>query len=276
MSKLVRTVTLEAGDVARGILGNVTKREALAFKAGGWASLPIDYALEKYALPFVKKNFSEKGFYGHISQFGKSGGKKIATAQIKETRKRKMSTKRKYSKNDYVIQKRLRRVEAMAKSEMKTITWTSSGTVTQGTQNLLDLTSMAQGVAVNERVGDQIKVWRIEIRGYAIAQLDHYVIQKHGSTNPVYADFGTGAYAFLDDGVNNSRYTEWLSFRNLVITPGSNASYREVLQFPKGIIVKYDETVNAPVQNGLVFVSRNTTATDYAQNFSIRLWYTDK
>lgn len=268
MSNLVRTVTLEAAD----LIGSVTKREALAFKAGGWASLPMEYVGEKYVLPYVQRRFGEKAFYNKISQFGSTSQQtpRVTTAG-------KMAAKRKYT-GDSAINKRLKRVERIAnanRGEMKMATWTSSGTVTQGTQNVLDLTSLIQGVGDDQRVGNRIKVWRIEVRGYAIGQLDHYILQKHGTVNPVYTDFGTGAYAFVDAGSTN-KFTEWLSFRSLCITPGSNASYREVLKFPMGLVVHYDDSTTQPVQNGVLFVSRNTTTVDYAQNFSLRIWYTDK
>lgn len=281
MSKLVRTVTLEAADAVKAAVGNITKREALAFKAGGWASLPIDYVFERYALPYARKNFSEKGFYNKISQFGSTSSRTLARDRIAfsgKFRRNKMPAKRSYYNNNNAVNKRLRRVEAMARAnrpEMKTITWSSVGTVVNGTQNVLDITSIAQGTGVNERVGQHIKVWRIEIRGSSFNSLDHYILQKHGTINPVYSSFGTGQYAFLDDGVSNTQFTEWLSFRNDAVGWGTLSNNREVLRFPKGIIVKYDDAVNAPQQNGLLFVSRNTSTTDYSQNYSIRMWFTD-
>lgn len=267
------------------LVGNLSKREVLAFKVGGWSSLPIDYAIENYALPYAEKNFSEKGFYNKISQFGARKSSSRSLLNHKKPIVRKSTLKmpaNKYPRNQYALNKRLRRVEAMARNnraEMKTITWTSSGVVGAGTQSALDFTQISSGTAINEREGNYIKVWRVEIRGFSPSQLDHYIIQKHGTTTPVFADFGTGAYAFIDDGVNNTRYTEWLSFRNYDVstTAGTTAvaNIREVLKFPKGIVVKYDDSVSAPVQNGLVYVVRNTTAVDQSQNLSLCMWYTD-
>ena len=52
------------------VLKGLTKREALAFKVGGWASLPIDFVIENYGIPFAKKHFGEKAFYAHIKKMG--------------------------------------------------------------------------------------------------------------------------------------------------------------------------------------------------------------
>lgn len=54
-------------NVAKGL----TKREILAFKAGGWASIPMDYVIENYGIPYAKKHFGEKAFYAHISKMPK-------------------------------------------------------------------------------------------------------------------------------------------------------------------------------------------------------------
>lgn len=262
-------------DFFRSGASTITKREAIAFKAGGWASIPLDYAIEKYAIPYIKENFNETAFYRKINTFGANTTNFSSNITSHKSRNKMAKTTNRYGKRN--MEYRLRKVERMARNnraEMKSVTWTSSGTVPATEINILELTSIGHGTGINERIGDRIKVWRIEIRGEGSNELDHYVLQKHGTQNPVYADFGSGAYAFVDDS-SSSLWTEWLSFRNLFYAVGVTVPFREVLKFPMGIVVKYQDATAPAKDNGLLFVSRNPTAGIEGQNLSIRMWYTD-
>jgi len=175
------------------------------------------------------------------------------------------------------LAKRISRVErqvAARKPEMKMLSFNFAATVAGNSISLIDMTQCDIGDHAYERNGDEIKVWRIEIRGFAISQLDQYVIQKHGPNNPQNGDFGTGASAFLDSG-STSLWTEWKTFRNYFVTLAGNASLREVVKFPHGIRVHYDGEAAQPFRNGLLLVTRNNTANAYYQDLSIRVWFTD-
>lgn len=264
------------------LTSGITKREALAFKAGGWASIPVDYIAEKYAIPYIKENFNETAFYNKINKFGAnnttdSSNQTRFSHKINSPKYNTTTKMKKYTYRNRSISSRLARVEKMARNnraEMKSVTWTSSGTIATSTINTLEMTSIGHGTGINERIGDRIKVWRIEIRGEGLNKLDHYILQKHGTQNPTYADFGSGAYAFVDDS-SSSLWTEWLSFRNMYHAVGVIVPHRQVLKFPRGIVVKYQDATAPAKDNGLLFVSRNTTPDPQDQNLSIRMWYTD-
>lgn len=48
----------------------------MAFKAGSWSSLPIDYVIEKYGIPYAKKKFGPKAFYAHLNKMGRRSRRK--------------------------------------------------------------------------------------------------------------------------------------------------------------------------------------------------------
>lgn len=292
MENFIRRVTWDSvgsvsGSTVGTILGSVksslssvTKREALAFKAGGWAGIPMEIAFEKVIAPQAEKVFGEKAFYNRISQFGSGKGvkRKRKSAPSKRlnsfSNRRNMPAKRSYRSAN--LEKRLRRVEARSKAEMKSITWTSAGTVTQGTRNVLDMTAIAEGTSVNERIGDKIKVWRIEIRGYADGEIDHYLIQKHGTDTPVYTDFGSGSAAFIADSLDSTKYTEWAWIKNLFLAYTNRPIIHYIHKFPMGIVVDFEGSGTTAVDNGLLLVSRNASTVDKSQSLSVRMWYTDK
>lgn len=166
-----------------------------------------------------------------------------------------------------------RRVNA-AKPEMKHATFDLTSTVTAGTAVVGGLTGISQGDTINTRAGDRIKVWRVEIRGTASSLLDTYVLQAHGATAPVAADFNSTFGAFVLDSSLNTRFTEWRHYRNL--NEGANdAGYKVVIRFKTGIVVKYNGTTSTPVQNGLYFVALNRGGSDRPTALTARIWYTD-
>lgn len=263
-----------AGEFLESAFGNVTKRETLAFKAGGWASLPIDYAIEKYAVPYAKRHYGKKAFYRKISQFGVRDIEKRSKKTVKTRASRKMGSKRSYNES---LSKRVAKVEAMARSnrpEMKSITWRTFGTITQGTRNVLDITALAQGTSNSARIGDRIKVWRIEVRGWANNRLDQYIIQCHGTDDPDFNSFGSGSNGFIDEG-ETAKFTEWLNFKNYNNGISTDCPVRAFLKFPKGINVHYDGSTANPVQNALQLISRNAFTQDNAQDLEVRMWFTD-
>lgn len=174
--------------------------------------------------------------------------------------------------------KRLKRVERkvnQVKPEMKHITYNLTGTVTAGTLLVSGLTAMTQGDAINNRSGDRIKVWRIEIRGVSASILDQYLIQSHGPDAPVLADFNTSVGAFISDSTSNTRLTEWKHFRNLYNAATTNCPLKIVQRFKNGIGVKYEGTSSPPVDNGLYFCALNRGPSDVSINTTARVWYTD-
>lgn len=176
--------------------------------------------------------------------------------------------------------KRLRRVEKLAsanKGEMKHKVMNCVLTPAAANVASVNLTDLSLGNAVNQRVGNKIKIWRVEIRGLANVQLDYLVLQSHDGSAPGVGDFHiTGAYgSMITDSKLNTKFTEWKHFRNPNYYTGS-LGLKIILKFKTGMIVKYDGSTTAPVENALYAVVVNgtpsTTNTSYG---TARIWYTD-
>lgn len=145
----------------------LTKREILAFKAGGWASLPIDYAVENYVIPYAKKKFSEKAFYAHISKMPSNRkGRRYLTSQpmviSQESLKRgggellRVAKRAKYAHKNMV-----------GNTEKKCIFQEISPSLQSiGTLRTEQLYDTNQGAAFGERLGSKIRAHYIDVRGY--------------------------------------------------------------------------------------------------------------
>lgn len=171
--------------------------------------------------------------------------------------------------------KRLRRVEQMALSnrhEMKNKAYGLNGAVAAGTLTNVQLTGIARGDAVNERIGNAIKVWRIEVRGQCVDELDQFILQGHDTTGPSATDFTPNIGAMIVDNQLNSYFTEWRHYQNVQ----GGASFKFVVKFKKGITVKYGgATVNDCSENLLHWSVLNRDTTGRAINATCRVWYTD-
>lgn len=187
------------------------------------------------------------------------------------------------------LAKRVKRVERRAafnKPEMKTVTlslnaFTSTGgtTLADNTVTLLQPCRIAQGTGINDRIGDKIRVWRIEVRGLSDNGLDHYIIQNHTSSNPGITSFTSQIGSYLLDSENNKRFTEWIHYRNYYTGSGATTttpSLKFHQKFRNGIIVKYNGAASTSiVDNEVSYVAVNRTGTNLSANLSLRMWYTD-
>lgn len=134
-----------------------------------------------------------------------------------------------------------------------------------------ELTTIAQGVSNNERIGQKIRIWRVEVRGQMNNNCDGYFIQSHGGSLPVYADFnGTGG-GFLSAFTANARFTEW----NYFVSDDADA-FRCIRSFPRGYVAHFDTNAGTScVRNRLSLVFINNTAADKTIDCTCRIWYTD-
>ena len=175
------------------------------------------------------------------------------------------------------VAKRLAKVERGLKAnrpEMQTKTYTLAGTITGGTASVTDITAVSQGDAVDNRSGDRIKLWRVEVRGTADSDLDLYIIKGNGAVAPVLANFTSANGAYLLDSENGNQFIERKHYRNLHAV-GSEDPVKFSVNF-KGMQVKYNGTAStAGIQNKVYFVvvSRNTA--DSTASLSCRIWFTD-
>lgn len=186
------------------------------------------------------------------------------------------------------LAKRVKRVErraALNKPEMKSVTLSLNALAATGgtaladnTVTLLQPCRIAEGTGINDRIGDKIRVWRIEVRGVADVGLDQYIIQSHTSSAPGITSFTSQIGAYLLDSESNKRFTEWLHYRNYYTAAFTdNASpVKFVQKFRNGIIVKYNSSASTGVvDNEVSYVAVNRSGGNRVANLTLRMWYTD-
>lgn len=175
------------------------------------------------------------------------------------------------------VAKRLKRVETMARNnrpEMQTKTFQLSGTLAVGAVSNVILTAIAQGNDINDRKGNEIRVWRVEIRGVSDTGMDNYLLQLHTTSEPTAASFGPTTGAFLLDNESNVRYTEWKHYRNYNGTGGGDPL--RIVQKFNGMRSHFNgATTTSGIRNQICFTALNRTATTQDIAVSCRIWYTD-
>lgn len=176
--------------------------------------------------------------------------------------------------------KRLKRVErkvAARKPEMKHATFESeTANVPDNTAVSLDLTNIAQGDAVNQREGNKIKIWRVEVRGQGSNRIDQYVIQAHNDKAPGTTTFTQYAGAFLLTADTNTNFTEWKHYANTNQQVGDYNAFKYSVKFKYGIVARYEGSLgNDITDNRLFWIGLNRSGTAVPMAVSVRIWYTD-
>lgn len=153
-------------------LKGITKREALAFKAGGWSSLPADYVIENYVVPAAKKHLGPRSFYKHIHRMGRTPGRRYLTpVSVSQDPMEGIVVSHKRSGTDlYRAAKRAkyaRKAAGAGSLETKTA-YDDIAVATQSvgvlrTETLFDIN---QGTSNGDRLGSKIYAKYIDIRGY--------------------------------------------------------------------------------------------------------------
>lgn len=186
--------------------------------------------------------------------------------------------KRTYHVTPNTMNKRIKRIEHQVyrnRPEMKTITFNSEPSLADNSLVNILLTNIANGSDINERIGDKIRVYRVELRGWTDVTLDNYLIQCKTTTVPTVANFTTSGGAYIVDSDNTSRFTEWKHYRNQHVT-GGTTPIKMSHSFKGGILVKYNGPLSTNgVDNQLVFTILNRSGATRQANFTCRVWYTD-
>lgn len=175
---------------------------------------------------------------------------------------------------------RLERKVANEKPEMKCRTHIWNGSVATGNLINFDITDIAQGDRKQNRSGNKIKIWRVEVRGATDPELETYLIQKHAVTEPVFADFTGQKGGMIVSDKLNTIYTEWRYHYPRpydVNTLGQMIPFKIIQKF-KGMECGYDGFLTAAYHNGLIVTMRNPAslgATARSYDFTVRVWFTD-
>lgn len=153
-------------------LKGLTKREALAFKAGGWASIPADYVIENYGIPYAKKHLGPKSFYKHINKMGRSPRRRYLTAAtVSQDPMEGVVISHKRAGTDlYRATKRAKyaRKAAGAGSQETKTAFDDIAVSTQSVGVLRNITlfDINQGTSNGDRLGSKIYAKYIDVRGY--------------------------------------------------------------------------------------------------------------
>lgn len=176
------------------------------------------------------------------------------------------------------VSKRVKKVERQVKAayEMKTATASLSGATATGTWGLIRPCRVAQGADINERIGNKIRVHRIEVRGTLDFRIDIYILQKKIATDPVLADLTTVTGAYFDDNKNGSSYVEWAHHGSQMDGAGGQGRLKLSRKFPGGMVVHFSGPAGADiVDNELQIGVLNLSGTTLGYALSCRVWYTD-
>lgn len=179
--------------------------------------------------------------------------------------------------SDAPLSKKLKRMERQIyrnRPEMKSVTVTLNGTVANNAFSLAQPCRIASGTTLAARIGDKIRVYRIEARGSVDNRLDCYIIQKKTSADPTANSFGPREGAYIVDSENTNRFTEWVHYRNGNLLGNGPCKFSK--KFKGGIVVKYNnDTSTGVVDNEIVVGVLNRSGSGRDVDISVRLWYTD-
>lgn len=136
--------------------------------------------------------------------------------------------------------------------------------------NLTDL--ITQGTSKSQRVGDQIRIWKIVVSGNPTGNTnlgDAMVYRLQSATPAAITNFTNTVGALLDPSIGKSVWK--------LANQGNGASscnIYHVKRFPSGLLVQYDAAVTK--RNPLYYLNINNSGANITNiSYSIAVWYTD-
>lgn len=175
------------------------------------------------------------------------------------------------------LAKRIKKIEKKQlknSSETKYKSFGINTSIATGTIFPVSLVDIPEGTGNDERVGDIIRLLKVEVRGVSANQLDIYLLRGATVTSPVVANFGSTIGAFLLDSQLNN-FKELVHYRNLY-TSTLVDSIKFTKNFGTGTIVKYNGSAStACISNKLWLVVLNRDPSSKSVNFSIRVSFKD-
>lgn len=131
---------------------------------------------------------------------------------------------------------------------------------------------ITQGTNKSQRVGDQIRVWKIVVSGNPTGNTnlgDAMVYRLQSATPAAITNFTNTVGALLDPSIGKPVWK--------LANQGNGASscnIYHVKRFPSGLLVQYDATVTK--RNPLYYLNINNSGANITNiSYSIAVWYTD-
>jgi len=174
---------------------------------------------------------------------------------------------------------RVKRVEAKVarqKPEVKVYTDFISALVATNTLAFLDLGAIVEGTGFNERVGNKIRLHKVEVHGWRANELGLLLLKSKLAADPAITDF-EGVYCPTVKGeLLNNDYV-MLHHDVPARRPYSDS---EMCKFSRswkaGIPVSYDDpTTGHCSHNNMYVVVPNLTASSHSVYLTCRFFYTD-
>jgi len=176
---------------------------------------------------------------------------------------------------------RVKRVEAkVARSKPEVKSYTTQvgdiSTVPISTCEYVDLNGIVQGTDNGERLGNKIRVLKIECRGTASPRLGVFLLKSKLSTPPAAADF-TGEYgSVLLGNLLGNVYVELVSVALKGLSYLDNGVVRFSRSFKGGLPVSFEDgTTGSCSHNNLYVCLVNKGVSAVHGLLTVRVWYTD-
>lgn len=171
--------------------------------------------------------------------------------------------------------KRLETVQSRRKPELKVRTMNLSGSLVAGGTDfaIIEVTDISQGDNIDERIGDEIRLHRVQARG-DVANMDLYLIQSMSTSAPTVANFAAVAGGHLTSA-NQKKFTEWWHFyQNSQPSSASNPDMNMSFRFPPKVTYA-GATGTSGQRNKYYFCIKTTSMIVQSYEISIKVWYTD-
>jgi len=177
---------------------------------------------------------------------------------------------------------RVKRVEAKVaaqRPETKVYTavdFVAGGSIAAGGIDFFELGDIVEGTGFNERVGNKIRVHKVEVRGSAGVMVGVGLLKSKLAVDPAGADFEGSKIPFLKgDQLGNTyvplyEHTAKNEATSLITMVKFSRSWKA------GIPVSYeDPTTGSCSHNNLYVYGVNLQALPASCQLSVRVWYTD-
>jgi len=177
---------------------------------------------------------------------------------------------------------RVKRVEAKVaaqRPETKVYTTSIGSSVTSlaaGGIEVFELGDIVEGTGFNERVGNKIRVHKVECSGTGGTRLGVFLLKSKLAVDPTATDFTDGNCPIVVANQLNNVYVELYSHvnRNWGITDSGAIKFSR--KWKAGIPVSYEDPTTAScTHNNLYVVMVNKTVSTLPAFLNVRVWYTD-
>lgn len=174
------------------------------------------------------------------------------------------------------LAKRVSRVEAQQRRQrpvMKMRTFQFTPSLLTNTALFENICSVASGSEVSNRIGNKIKVFRVEVRGIVDPGIDLFLIQAHTNDAPSITTFTTSRGCYIDTQNTDTKISEWWHYS----VPDVVAhNFKRTQRFRNGFVVKYNGTSGTNTVDNVLYVGAvNRSTSTQAADMGIRIWYTD-